>query len=124
MSPAWDDPRMPTLCGLRRRGYTAAAIRNFCEMIGVGKTPSVIEYGTLEHCLREDLNATAERTMAVLHPVKLTVTNYPRGQERGVLRGEQPHRSHPGHPRYHLLPPSVDRGGRLYGDSRAQVQAP
>ena len=76
----WDDPRMPTLCGLRRRGYTAAAIRNFCEMIGVGKTPSVIEYGTLEHCLREDLNATAERTMAVLHPVKLTVTNYPEGQ--------------------------------------------
>ena len=76
----WDDPRMPTLCGLRRRGYTAAAIRNFCEMIGVGKTPSVIEYGTLEHCLREDLNATAERTMAVLHPVKLTVTNYPEGK--------------------------------------------
>ena len=76
----WDDPRMPTLCGLRRRGYTAASIRNFCEMIGVGKTPSVIEYGTLEHCLREDLNATAERTMAVLHPVKLTVTNYPEGK--------------------------------------------
>ena len=76
----WDDPRMPTLCGLRRRGYTARSIRNFCEMIGVGKTPSVIEYGTLEHCLRDDLNATAERTMAVLHPVKLTVTNYPEGK--------------------------------------------
>ena len=76
----WDDPRMPTLCGLRRRGYTARSIRNFCEMIGVGKTPSVIEYGTLEHCLRDDLNATAERIMAVLHPVKLTVTNYPEGK--------------------------------------------
>ena len=76
----WDDPRMPTLCGLRRRGYTARSIRNFCEMIGVGKTPSVIEYGTLEHCLRDDLHATAERTMAVLHPVKLTVTNYPEGK--------------------------------------------
>ena len=76
----WDDPRMPTLCGLRRRGYTARSIRNLCEMIGVGKTPSVIEYGTLEHCLRDDLNATAERTMAVLHPVKLTVTNYPEGK--------------------------------------------
>ena len=76
----WDDPRMPTLCGLRRRGYTAAAIRNFCERIGVAKAPSTIEYGFLEHCLREDLNATAERTMAVLHPVKLTVTNYPEGQ--------------------------------------------
>ena len=76
----WDDPRMPTLCGLRRRGYTAAAIRSFCERIGVAKSPNVIEYGFLEHCLREDLNANAERTMAVLHPVKLTVTNYPEGK--------------------------------------------
>ena len=76
----WDDPRMPTLCGLRRRGYTAAAIRGFCERIGVAKSPNVIEYGFLEHCLREDLNAHAERTMAVLHPVKLTVTNYPEGK--------------------------------------------
>ena len=76
----WDDPRMPTLCGLRRRGYTAASIRNFCERIGVAKSPNVIEYGFLEHCLREDLNAHAERSMAVLHPVKLTVTNYPEGQ--------------------------------------------
>ena len=76
----WDDPRMPTLCGLRRRGYTARSIRNFCEVIGVGKTPSVIEYATLEHCLRDDLNQTAERTMAVLHPVKLTVVNYPEGR--------------------------------------------
>ena len=76
----WDDPRMPTLCGLRRRGYTAAAIRSFCERIGVAKSPNVIEYGFLEHCLREDLNAHAERTMAVLYPVKLTVTNYPEGK--------------------------------------------
>ena len=76
----WDDPRMPTLCGLRRRGYTAAAIRSFCERIGVAKSPNVIEFGFLEHCLREDLNANAERTMAVLHPVKLTVTNYPEGK--------------------------------------------
>ncbi|NLU25271.1 MAG: glutamine--tRNA ligase/YqeY domain fusion protein [Clostridiales bacterium] len=76
----WDDPRMPTLCGLRRRGYTAKSIRNFCERIGVAKAPSTVEYAFLEHCLREDLNLTAERTMAVLHPVKLTVTNYPEGQ--------------------------------------------
>ena len=76
----WDDPRMPTLCGLRRRGYTAAAIRSFCERIGVAKSPNTIEYGFLEHCLREDLNAHAGRTMAVLHPVKLTVTNYPEGK--------------------------------------------
>ena len=76
----WDDPRMPTLCGLRRRGYTSRSIRNFCERIGVSKADSTVDYGFLEHCLREDLNETAERTMAVLRPIKLTVTNYPEGQ--------------------------------------------
>ena len=86
----WDDPRMPTLCGLRRRGYTAASIRNFCERIGVAKSPNVIEYGFLEHCLREDLNANAERTMAVLHPVKLTVTNYPEGQSETFTAENNP----------------------------------
>ena len=75
----WDDPRMPTLCGLRRRGYTPASIRNFCERIGVAKAPNTVEYAFLEHCLREDLNETATRVMAVLDPVKLTVTNYPQG---------------------------------------------
>ncbi len=73
----WDDPRMPTLCGLRRRGYTPSAIRNFCERIGVSKAASTVEYGFLEHCIREDLNLTARRVMAVLRPVKLTITNYP-----------------------------------------------
>ncbi len=76
----WDDPRMPTLCGLRRRGYTGAAIRSFCDQIGISKVSSTVEYSFLEHCLRDDLNATAERTMAVLRPVKLTVTNYPEGK--------------------------------------------
>ena len=86
----WDDPRMPTLCGLRRRGYTARSIRNFCDRIGVAKTPSVIEYSFLEHCLREDLNATAQRTMAVLHPVKLTITNYPEGKTEMVTVENNP----------------------------------
>ena len=76
----WDDPRMPTLCGLRRRGYTPAAIRNFCDRVGVAKSPNTIEFAFLEHCLREDLNETAQRVMAVLKPVKLTITNYPEGQ--------------------------------------------
>ena len=76
----WDDPRMPTLCGLRRRGYTAGAIRSFTERNGVSKAASTVEYSFLEHCLREDLNETAQRTMAVVHPVRLTVTNYPAGQ--------------------------------------------
>ena len=73
----WDDPRMPTICGLRRRGYTPASIRSFCERIGVAKTNSVVEYGFLEHCLREDLNETAQRVMVVLRPIKLVITNYP-----------------------------------------------
>ena len=76
----WDDPRMPTLCGLRRRGYTPASIRNFCDRVGVAKSPNTIEFGFLEYCLREDLNETAQRVMAVLKPVKLTITNYPEGQ--------------------------------------------
>lgn len=74
---SWDDPRMPTLCGLRRRGYTPAAIRNFCEKIGVSKVNSTVDYGFLEHCLREDLNQNAKRAMAVLRPIKLIITNYP-----------------------------------------------
>lgn len=76
----WDDPRMPTLCGLRRRGYTSHSIRDFCERIGVAKSANTVEYALLEHCLREDLNDTAERTMAVLRPVKLVITNYPEGK--------------------------------------------
>ncbi|MCL1828100.1 MAG: glutamine--tRNA ligase/YqeY domain fusion protein [Oscillospiraceae bacterium] len=73
----WDDPRMPTLSGLRRRGFTPVSLRNFCERIGVSKAASTVEYSFLEHCLREDLNENAERVMAVLKPLKLIVTNYP-----------------------------------------------
>ena len=80
----WDDPRMPTLCGLRRRGYTARAVRDFCERIGVAKVPNTVEYALLEHCLREDLNQHAQRAMAVLHPLKLTIVNYPEGQSEMV----------------------------------------
>jgi glutaminyl-tRNA synthetase len=76
----WDDPRLSTLAGLRRRGYTSAAIRNFCERIGVSKANSVIDYALLEHCLREDLNKNAPRTMAVLRPLKVVLTNYPEGR--------------------------------------------
>ena len=73
----WDDPRMPTLCGLRRRGYTPGSIRDFCERIGVGKTSNSIEYALLEHCLREELNNSAQRAMVVIRPVRLVITNYP-----------------------------------------------
>ena len=77
----WDDPRMPTISGLRRRGYTSKSIRNFCETIGVAKRENVIDVSLLEFCLREDLNKTAPRVMAVLDPVKLVITNYPEGKE-------------------------------------------
>lgn len=73
----WDDPRMPTLCGLRRRGYTPEAIREFHRQNGVSKVNSVVEYAFLEYCLREDLNKRANRAMAVLHPIKLIIDNYP-----------------------------------------------
>src|SRR5712691_11743597 len=76
----WDDPRMPTLSGLRRRGYTPEAIRTFCERIGVAKRDSVVDLALLEHCLREDLNKRAQRVMAVLRPLRVVIDNYPEGQ--------------------------------------------
>ena len=83
----WDDPRMPTISGFRRRGYTPASIRTFCEKIGVAKRENIIDYSLLEFCIREDLNKTAWRRMAVLDPVKLIITNYPEGKEE-MLMGE------------------------------------
>jgi glutaminyl-tRNA synthetase len=77
----WDDPRMPTLSGLRRRGYTPEAIRNFAERIGVAKSDNMVEIALLEHCLREDLNNSALRVMAVLDPVKVIITDYPEDKE-------------------------------------------
>jgi len=76
----WDDPRMPTICGMRRRGYSSAAIRNFCTRIGVNKFNSTVDIGFLEHCVREDLNKTSPRVMAVLRPVKVVIDNYPEDQ--------------------------------------------
>lgn len=76
----WDDPRMATLCGMRRRGYPAAAIRDFCEKIGVSKAYSVIDYALLESCVRDDLNLNAERAMAVVRPIEVVIDNYPDGQ--------------------------------------------
>ena len=92
----WDDPRMPTLCGLRRRGYTPAAIRNFCDRVGVAKSPNTIEFAFLEHCLREDLNETAQRVMAVVKPVKLTITNYPEGQSESFEIENNPNKPEDG----------------------------
>ena len=92
----WDDPRMPTLCGLRRRGYTPAAIRAFSERNGVAKMPSTVEFGFLEHCLREDLNEIATRVMAVMEPIKLTITNYPEGKSETFMVENNPNRPEDG----------------------------
>ncbi|MBU0694914.1 MAG: glutamine--tRNA ligase/YqeY domain fusion protein [Bacteroidetes bacterium] len=83
----WDDPRMPTISGLRRRGFTPSSIRNFCERIGIAKRENLIEYSLLEFFIREDLNRTSWRRMAVLDPIKMIITNYPEGQKE-MLPGE------------------------------------
>ena len=92
----WDDPRMPTICGLRRRGYTPASIRNFSVRNGVSKVNSTVEYSFLEHCLREDLNLTAKRVMGVLNPVKLILTNYPEDRTETFEVENNPNRSEDG----------------------------
>ena len=99
----WDDPRMPTIAGMRRRGYTPAAIRSFCEMIGVAKGNSMVEIEQLEHCIRADLNISADRVMVVANPLKLIITNYP---DTGELL---PAENNPGDP---------DAGTRMLNFSR------
>ena len=91
----WDDPRMPTISGLRRRGFTAAALRNFCHAIGVAKANSLVDAQMLEHEVRADLNENADRVMAVLHPLKVVITNYPEDKKEMLLAENNP--LHGGH---------------------------
>jgi glutaminyl-tRNA synthetase len=86
----WDDPRMPTLAGMRRRGYTPEAIRNFCDRIGVAKRNSVVDIAMLDHSVREDLNKRAPRVMAVLRPIKVVLENYPEGQVEELIAVNNP----------------------------------
>jgi glutaminyl-tRNA synthetase len=86
----WDDPRMPTIAGLRRRGYTPTAIRDFCERIGVTKADNLVEMGMLENAIREDLDRTAPRAMAVLHPLKVVIDTYPEGQTEDLTASNHP----------------------------------
>ncbi len=86
----WDDPRMPTISGLRRRGYTPAALRNFCSEVGVAKANSLVDVAMLEHCIRDDLNNNADRIMAVLNPLKVVITNYPEGKKEYMLAENHP----------------------------------
>ncbi|MBP5493433.1 MAG: glutamine--tRNA ligase/YqeY domain fusion protein [Clostridiales bacterium] len=92
----WDDPRMPTLCGLRRRGYTPASIHNFHSRNGISKVNAVVDYAFLEYCLREDLNATAKRVMGVVNPVKLIIDNYPEGSSETFTVENNPERPEDG----------------------------
>ena len=86
----WDDPRMPTVSGMRRRGYPAAALRQFCDMVGIAKRENIVDISALEFCVRETLNKTADRVMAVLDPVKLVITNYPEGTSEDLVMENNP----------------------------------
>ncbi|MDH3888527.1 MAG: glutamine--tRNA ligase/YqeY domain fusion protein, partial [Gammaproteobacteria bacterium] len=86
----WDDPRMPTIAGLRRRGFTPESIRDFCTRIGISKSENTVQMGMLESCIREDLNANSQRRMAVLHPLKVVLTDYPKGQEQQLEVANHP----------------------------------
>ncbi|QUM77274.1 glutamine--tRNA ligase [Moritella sp. 24] len=104
----WDDPRMPTIAGLRRRGYTAASIREFCKRIGVTKQINTIEMGMLEACIREDLENAAPRAMAVLDPIKLVITNYPEDQTEQLIA--------PAHPKLEMGNRTLPFGRELFID--------
>ena len=109
----WDDPRMPTISGLRRRGYTPEAIRDFCERIGVAKKESTIDVALLEYCVREDLNKRAPRAMAVLEPLKVVIENYPEGQVEEMDAVNNPEDPSAGHAAGAVLTRAVHRAGRL-----------
>lgn len=94
---SWDDPRMPTISGLRRRGYPASSIRNFCDRIGIGKRENLVDIGLLEFFVREDLNKSAHRVMAVLDPIQLTISNYPESQTENLLVENNPEDESSGH---------------------------
>ena len=117
----WDDPRMPTLAGLRRRGVPPAAIRDFIKRIGVAKANSVVDVGMFEFSIREHLNKTAQRRMAVLRPLKVVIENYPEGQSEEVEAVNHPEDESAGSAPYPLRPRALHRARRLYGESAEEV---
>ena len=120
----WDDPRMPTLSGIRRRGYTPEAIRNFCGAIGVSKTNGTIELGLLEHYLREDLNKRAPRVMAVLRPLRVVIDNYPEGQVEELDAVNNPEDAVRRDAQGAVLAGALHRAGRLPRGSAEAVLPP
>ncbi len=120
----WDDPRMPTICALRRKGYTPASVRAFAEMVGVAKRDNVIDLGKMEYCVREDLNKVAERRMAVLNPVKVTVTNYPEGKVEYFECVNNPEDPSAGNAASALLARALHRARRFHGESAQEILPP
>ena len=117
----WDDPRMPTLAGLRRRGYTPEAIRNFCDRIGVAKNDSVIDMALLEHCIRDDLNERAPRVMAVLHPLRVVIDNYPEGKAEEFDCPNHPQNPSMGSRKVPFSTVPVHRARGFHGESTQKV---
>ena len=120
----WDDPRMPTISGIRRRGYTPESIRNFCNALGVSKTNGTIELRLLEHHVREDLNKRAPRMMAVLRPLRVVIDNYPEGQVEELEAVNNPEDASAGHAQSAVLPRALHRAGRFPRRSAEAVLSP
>ena len=117
----WDDPRMPTLSGLRRRGMTASAIRNFVLELGVTKYPSLTEFAVLEHAVRNEFNKTAQRRFAVLRPIKVVLTNYPADQVEELERRQQSRKSGGWLAQAAIQSRAVHRERRLHGSAAAEI---
>ncbi len=120
----WDDPRMPTLAGLRRRGIPAEALREFVKRIGVAKANSTVDIGMFDFAVRETLNKTAQRRMAVLKPLKVVIENYPEGQVEVARGGQSSRRSVAGRAPDSVRPRALHRAGRLHGKSAEEVLPP
>ena len=120
----WDDPRMPTIAGMRRRGYPPEAIRNFCERIGVAKNDSIVDIALLEHCVRETLNETTPRVMGVLRPLRLVIDNYPEGKTEEVEAPRHPQKPEMGSRKVPFSRVAVHRARRLSRKSAQKIQPP
>ena len=120
----WDDPRMPTMSGLRRRGFPAEGIREFATMVGVAKADNTAEVEMLEHCVRDVLNRAAPRRFAVLDPLRIVIENYPERQTEEMEVPNNPEDPAAGHAQGDLLPRALDRARRLHGGAGAQVLPP
>ena len=117
----WDDPRMPTICGIRRRGVTPEALRNFAYNIGITKYNGLTDVAVFEHAIREDLNKRALRRLAVLRPIKVVITNYPEGKVEELDAVNNPEDENAGHAQNSVQPRTVHRARRFQGNAAAEI---